>query len=195
MSVFGRFAWRASGALAFAATAVLAITLSGGPVRVSLAVARARCAATTMDIWLGPGSFPRMGQLWDSRYTIEFTNTSRRSCTLSGYPGVWAYRSPVGGRGGSQVGNSAAADVAVEVSKVLLAPGATAHTQGQLGLPVVGCKPVTATDLLVRLPGQGSARFIPHRFPACSAAGADAPVFLRIGAIQPGTGIPGSIRP
>jgi hypothetical protein len=195
MKASTRIALRAAMGVSFVATAALAVTLeSHAPLHAALTAERSGPRTNTcaghLDIWLGLEATSRLTNgTWPmARYTLEFTNVSHASCTLSGYPGVAAY----GGRSGLRIGNAAGLDTAVAVVRVLLAPGATAHTEGELaGFRGAGCRPVTASALRVWLPGQRQSGYVPYQFPACSAAGAGAPVFLRVEAIQPGTGIPG----
>ncbi|MBV9380778.1 MAG: DUF4232 domain-containing protein [Streptosporangiaceae bacterium] len=197
-----RVAWRAGAALAFVATAALAVILSrGAPVPAALtaaggaqtadrAAASPRCTTSSLEIWLGVAQENASGYV---RYPLEFTNVSSTTCALSGYPTVSAYRAGEEGRG--QIGNAAGRDASATVRQVLLAPGATAHTEGRLAaagdFPAARCKPVAAQELRVFPPGQPSARYIPYPFAACSATGPGAPVFLVVQPIQRGTGIPG----
>ena len=87
------------------------------------------------------------------------------------------------------VGNAAVLDTTVAVRRVLLAPGASAHAAVIASVSPGACQPVIAAGLRVVPPGQSDARYIGHALKACSAAGPGAPVFLRVRAVQPGTGI------
>ena len=125
--------WRVATAVAFAATAALAVTLSrGAPIHVALtsdkdrthpAHSRAppaggrgqRCAVSGLRISLGPGARVTAAI---TRYPLDFTNVSDSPCTLAGYPEVSAYRGD-----GIQVGPAAVQDTSVAASRVLLAPG------------------------------------------------------------------------
>jgi len=201
MRASGRL-WRGVAAIAFAATAVVAVTVSrGGPAHVALTSARhpagahgahgasgaAQCAASRLRISLGTGSGPgtsaAAGQgrsAGASVSTLEFTNVSGTACALSGYPAVAAY-----GAGGAQIGNAAGRDTSVAARRVVLAPGATAHAAVVASVSADRCRPVVATGLRVGPPGQSAARYIPHAMPACAVAGPQAPVFLRVWAVQP----------
>lgn len=119
-----------------------------------------------------------------TRFPVEFTNVSDAACTLSGYPQVSAYRA-----GGAQVGNAAVLDASVTTRRIVLTPGATAHAAVVDSVPAARCRPVTATGLRVVPPGQSVARFVRHAVTACSAIGHEAPVFLRVWAVQAGTGV------
>src|SRR5882757_5687829 len=89
--------WRIATAVAFGATAALAVILSrGAPVDAALASAKgpgaqhaaARCALSGLRISLGPGA--RVTTVI-TRYPLDFTNVSGAACTLAGYPQVAAY--------------------------------------------------------------------------------------------------------
>jgi hypothetical protein len=206
----GRQGWRGVVAVAFAATAVLAVTVSrGAPAHVALISARhpsrahgahgahgatgtAQCAASKLRVWLGtssgPGTRAGAGQGRSASATIstlEFTNISGTACALSGYPAVAAY-----GAGGAQIGNAAGRDTSVAARRIVLAPGATAHAAVVASVSAGSCRPVAATGLRVVPPGQSAARYIRHAMPACAVAGQQAPVFLHVRAVQPGSGGP-----
>ena len=195
----GRQGWRGVAAVAFAATAVLAVTVSrGGPGHVALTSARhpgkalvargaAQCATSRLRISLatgsGPGTHASRGHgrsAGISVSTLEFTNVSGIACALSGYPGVAAY-----GAGGAQIGNAAGRDTSVAARRIVLAPGASARAAVLASVSAGSCRPVVATGLRVVPPGQSAARYIRHAFPACGLAGRRAPVFLHVRAVQP----------
>jgi len=137
----GRQGWRGVAAVAFAATAVLAVTVSrAAPAHLALTSARhpsrahgasgaPRCATSRLRISLstgaGPGTRASAGHgssAGASVRTLDFTNVSGTACALSGYPAVAAY-----GTGGAQIGNAAGRDTSVTARRIVLAPGATAH--------------------------------------------------------------------
>lgn len=118
-------------------------------------------------------------------FPLDFTNISRRTCHLAGYPAV-SFATSASGR---RVGTAAALDRSVRIRSVALAPGETAHawlrvTDAQ-NYPVSQCHPVTAHGLRVDLPGQHSTSFLSHAFPVCSAAMGGSQV-LTVQPIQPG---------
>jgi len=133
--------------------------------------------------------------------SIEFANGSPAACALRGYPGVAAYRA-----NGAPVGNPASHDSPAGgqsgAQPVVLAPGASAHSTvlvSAAASPGQQCRPVTAAGLRIAPPGRpaigqagqsgqtGQAgQYVPHPLAACSAAGRNAPVFLRVRAVQPG---------
>jgi hypothetical protein len=201
MKASGRL-WRGVAAIAFAATAVVAVTVNrGGPAHVALTSARhpsaghgpsgaAQCAASVVRIWLGANSGPGLRasaghglSAGASVSTLEFTNVSGTACALSGYPEVAAF-----GADGAQLGNAAGRDTSVAVRRIVLAPGATAHAAVVASVSASSCRPVVATGLRVVPPGQSAARYLRHAVPACGLAGPRAPVFLHVRAVQPGGG-------
>jgi Protein of unknown function (DUF4232) len=194
-----RVAWRVVAALAFAGTAALAVTLTrGAPAHVSLISARdagpagqhasagvPRCAPSGLDISIASrDAADRIVAAHTASLPVDFTNISRAACVLSGYPQVSAYLA-----GGAQVGNAAVLDKSVSARRIMLAPGATAHAAVVESVPSRRCGPVAATGLRVVLPGQDVPRYVRHPMTACSAAGHEAPVFLRVQAVQPGAGV------
>ena len=101
-------------------------------------------------------------------YPLNFTNTSKSSCYLYGYPGV----SFVTGPSGSQIGEPASRNPAVAPSTVILPPGGTAHVTIQvvnaLNYSKSDCQPVTAHWLKVFPPGQFSALYVKFSALTCS---------------------------
>jgi hypothetical protein len=205
MRASGRL-WRGVAAIAFAATAVVAVTVSrGGQAHVALTSARnpsaahgatgaTQCTASRLRISLGAG-FGHGARASAGRgrsagasvsvsiSTLEFTNVSGTACALSGYPEVAAY-----GAGGTQLGNAAGRDASVAARRIVLAPGATAHAAVVASVSAGSCRTVVATGLRVVPPGQSAARYIRHAISACGLAGPQAPVFLHVRAVQPGDG-------
>jgi hypothetical protein len=197
--------WRIAAIVVFGVTAALAVVLTrGAPMHAALTEARhpghpgqaargvaahgaaAPCAESGLSISIGAG--PRAA----TSYRLDFTNTSRASCTLTGYPVVAAYRGDhvrVGNPAGQDMaGPGTGAAAARSARLVLLAPGATAHaaltvtTSMQRG----ACQPVVAAGLRVLAPGGSVPRYIRHPIQACSAAGPRAPVFLRVRSLESG---------
>jgi hypothetical protein len=200
MRAGARLGWRVAAAVAFAATATLAVTLSrGGPLTAALtsakgpgtqhavvtpgrrhAVATLRCAASGLRISVGPGARVTTAI---TRYPLDFTNVSDAPCTLSGYPQVAAY----GGDGG-QVGAAAGHDTSIAAHRILLAPGQTAHASVDAAMPAARCRPVRAAGLRVTPPGQSAPRYIKRPLTTCTAQAPRGQHYLRVRAIQPGTG-------
>ena len=105
---------------------------------------------------------------------IEFTNTSGRTCTLFGYPGVALTTSaaPSG-----QVGAAATRSAASPARVITLAPGASASASLKIAqvanYPAASCGPVSAKYLQVYPPGQKGAVYLPYTGQGCSK-----PVFV-----------------
>jgi Protein of unknown function (DUF4232) len=141
------------------------------------------CSTSGLEVWLGLGEGG--GTAGSTYYPLEFTNVSRTTCRLFGFPGVSARRS-------RQVGSPAKRDHSRRALRVTLAPGATAHALLRIVdvdvLARANCMPVEATSLRVYPPGQTVPATIPFRFRACSAPG---PIFLFVRPVQPSVGIPG----
>jgi hypothetical protein len=210
-----RVAWRVAAAVAFAATAALAITLTRGTSLHAALISARNSSSSTRDTIAGakhPHGGPpqcamsrldvsivstdaagtpsaRIVASHDHVYLVgipvEFTNTSGIACTLSGYPQVSAYVA-----GGTQVGNTAALDTSVTARRIVLAPGASAHAAVVDSASAGRCAMVAATGLRIVAPGQTTPRFVAHAVRACSASGRTAPIFLHVRAIEAGTGGP-----
>jgi hypothetical protein len=138
----------------------------------------ARCAASGLRISVGPGARVTTAI---TRYALDFTNVSRASCTLAGYPEVAAYRGD-----GVQVGAAAGADLSAAARRVLLRPGQTAHAALDAAGPAARCAPVHATGLRVVTPGQTAARYVRRSLAACTARAPRGQDYLRVHAIAPG---------
>jgi len=104
-------------------------------------------------------------------------------CTLAGYPEVTAYQ-------GNKVpvGAAAGRDQSVAARSIVLAPGQTAHATLDAAVPAARCGPVRATGLRVVTPGQKGARYVRRPLTACTVVAPDGQEYLRVRAIQAGTG-------
>lgn len=181
-------------ALVVAGMIVAAVAVASGPTARSSAVltsdsARAavvavpECQAADLGVWFAVDQ--GNGTAGSSYYPLQFTNLSKHTCSLTGFPGV----SAINGNG-KQLGRSAFWSRVTPVRTVLLAPGATAHAELQyLDVAVQtapGCRPlVTASELRVYPPGQRSATHAVFDLPVCSHAHA---VYMNVGPIVPGVG-------
>jgi Protein of unknown function (DUF4232) len=137
-----------------------------------------RCTARQTLIWLGVGGGG--GTAGTIFYPLQFTNVSRHTCSLIGFPKAAAIS-----RNGHQIGKSSRA-LRMRHGFVVLVPGATAHAA--LGIIEAGnvCNhPVNAASLKVRAPHQGRSTQIPFAFQACHGKRV-----LVVGPVQPGVGIP-----
>ena len=195
---------RIATAVAFGATAALAITLNrGAPVHAALAsekgqnapsaapatrspapatrptAAEPRCAASGLRISVGAGSRVTTAT---TQYALDFTNVGAASCTLTGYPEVTAYQGD-----GTEVGAAAVRDTSAAAPRVVLAPGQTAHASLDASLSV-RCRPVRVAGLRVVPPNQSAARYVKRSLTACAAKVPSGEDYLRVRAIQPGSG-------
>jgi hypothetical protein len=194
---------RIATAVAFGATAALAITLNrGAPVHAALAWEKGQkaahaaaatrspaattlstatvpsCAMSRLRISVGTGS--RVTTVV-TRYPLDFTNVSGAPCTLTGYPEVTAYQ------GDAVVGGVAVRETSVGAARVLLEPGQTAHTSLDASLSAK-CRPVRVSGLRVVTPGQSAARYVKRSLTACADRVPADEGYLRVRAIQPGSG-------
>ncbi len=141
------------------------------------------CTAGDLGVWVaftqGNGA---AGSIY---YPLQFTNLSRHTCAMRGFPGVSAID-----RNGHQLGSPAGWATQVAAHTVVLAPGATAHTILRYSDVEVstapGCDPVFSTfKLRVYPPGQYSATYAFFGLEACSHAG---PIYMSVEPILPGVG-------
>ena len=143
-----------------------------------------RCATGALTVWLG---IPGNGAAGSISYQLELSNTSARTCTLYGFPGVSAV-SPNGG----QLGRAAARDYTDPIRLVTLRRGATAHVLLKVvdvgNFPPRRCHPATAVALRVYPPNDRRSLEVPLSFRACRKSG---PVFLYVRTTVGGAGIPG----
>ena len=176
-SVAGLIVTSAAFAASSSGTALKADTAPAAP-----AAVRA-CTASDLGAWValtqGNGA---AGSIF---YPLQFTNLSRHTCALRGFPGVSAIN-----RSGHQLGSPAIWDHLIPVRTVVLAPGATAHTILRYSDATIatapGCHPTFSTfELRIYPPGQYRATYAAFGLQACSHAG---PVYLGVEPIQPGVG-------
>jgi hypothetical protein len=163
--------------LAFlSAVAAVAAAAAAGPAGAAQATTP-RCATSGLVVWLDTRGDGAAGSVF---YRLKFTNLSRRTCTLTGYPGV----SAVDLRG-RRLGTPAGRDPARPVRTVRLAPRATASTVLQIvsadNFPRARCRQTTAAGLRVFPPNQTKAKIVPFPFRACARSG---PVFLQVRTVR-----------
>ena len=174
-------------AVAAAAAASLAISTAAYAATSSPSAPAAlipRCTASDLGVWVaidqGNGA---AGTIY---YPLEFTNLSRHTCYLYGYPGVAAIDSS-----GNQLGSPANWESLAGARIVNVAPGATARTILGYHDVVVGTAPGCASVkqavvLRVYPPGQRSATDAAFPAPACAHRG---PIYLTVeNPIIPGVG-------
>ncbi|MGD0873836.1 MAG: DUF4232 domain-containing protein [Acidimicrobiales bacterium] len=130
----------ACGVVAVPAATVVASAASGSPATV------ANCRASSTDVWAAVEGDGTAGTVF---YELEFSNVGSRTCTLRGYPSVWAVS-----LSGHEIGRSASRRGSP--STVTLHPGSTAHAI--LGVVDTGAlcsgPGVAAAGLEVVPPGQ-----------------------------------------
>jgi hypothetical protein len=154
-------------------TAAYAATSSGTAITAPTAIPK--CTAFDLGVWVAVGE--GNGAAGTIYYPLQFTNVSRHTCSLFGYPGVSALD-----RNGHQLGSPANWGSRAGARTVYLAPGATAHTLLAYHDAAVttepGCDPVFSTALL-RLypPDQRQSTFAEFSLEACSHAG---PIYMSI---------------
>ena len=167
-----------------AATTIFAASSSGTALAADSAPAAVpACTAADLGAWVAVDQ--GNGAAGSIYYPLQFTNLSRHTCAMRGFPGVSAID-----RNGHQLGSPAGWSTMVAAHTVVLAPGATAHTMLQYSDAEVttapGCNPVFTTfELRVYPPGQYSATHAAFGLEACSHAG---PVYMRVEPILPGVG-------
>jgi len=116
---------------------------------------------------------------------IDFTNISKATCTLYGYPGVsLAAGTPV-----TQVGMAASRSTVAGPATVTLAPGATGNallriTQA-LNYPQTKCSPKKTTYLQIYPPNQTTPIYLAYASTGCSSTSVN---LLTIGVVQAGAG-------
>jgi hypothetical protein len=169
------------------ATAALPGMVLAGPAMASAAAPRAnagaapaipRCHSGQTLTWLGLGLGG--GTAGTIFYPLEFTNISKHTCELSGYPSVAAL-----GKNGRQIGKSSRR-LTSHHRAITLRPRQTAHAS--LGIIEAGnvCnKPVNASALKIRAPHQARATRLPFQFQACRGKRV-----LVAGPVRAGVGIP-----
>jgi hypothetical protein len=130
----------------------------------SSSAAGTACATSALQVKLGASD----GYAGGVYQTIDFTNTSGSSCTLTGYPGV----SLVTGPSHQQLGLAAKrSTTGAPAATVTLGPGDTANAVVQivdaLNFPSSSCSPAKAADLKVFPPNQFTAVYLPDTSYGC----------------------------
>ncbi len=155
-----------TGAVLLSAIAMLAAELT--PSAGAAASRRApRCATAQLVIWLN--EVPGNGAAGSVFHQLAFTNLSRRTCTLRGFP-----RASAANLHGRRVGGFATREVGVKAHTVRLRPGDTAFAGLRIveaqNFPHATCRPVTAAGLRVWPPGRHASKLVPFPFEACARA-------------------------
>jgi hypothetical protein len=139
------------------------------------------CATRDLQAKAGVGQ----GAAGSVYQVIDFTNISKATCTLYGYPGVsLAAGTPV-----TQVGMAASRSTVAGPATVTLAPGQTGNallriTQA-LNYPQAKCSPKKTTYLQIYPPNQTTPIYLAYATTGCSSTSVN---LLTIGVVQPGAG-------
>jgi hypothetical protein len=168
----------------------IALAASGSPAAANHSAAArshalaARCQSGVLTDWIGLPGDAKAGSTW---YMVEISNTSTKTCTLFGFPGVSAV-----GANGRQLGSPAARVHAWTELPLTLRPHDTVHfvlgITDTANYATASCHPATAYGLRVYAPGAYASKTIPFRFAGCSRRG---PAFLQVSPTIGSTGIPG----
>jgi len=166
-----------------AASAAFAVT--SPPAAAATAIPRCT-GGDSLGVWLPPDQ--GNGAAGTIYYPLEFTNFSRHTCYLRGFPGVSAID-----RNGKQLGSPARWETSAPFGlprTVILAPGATAHAMFAYHDAAIftspGCHAVSiASELRVYPPNEHTATHALFGFQVCAHPG---PVYLSVGPIRPGVG-------
>lgn len=124
---------------------------------------------------------------------LDFTNVSRHSCQMYGFPGV----SWVSGNPGSQIGDAASRVTSYGSQTVTLAPGGQAHAW--LGIadagnfPPAACHEVTAHWLKIFPPDQYAALYTSLTSQVCSVKISGGSTPLTVLPIRPGAAVTGNV--
>lgn len=126
-----------------------------------------KCASSQLVIWLN--EVPGSGAAGSVFHQLGFTNLSKRTCTLRGYPRVTAANLH-----GGKVGGFATREATGALHTVRLHPGDSAFATLRIveaqNFPHSTCHPVTAAGLRVSPPGRHSFKTVPFPFEACARA-------------------------
>jgi hypothetical protein len=135
------------------------------------------CETPGLVIWLDTNGNGTAGTIF---FKLHFTNLSGHTCTLNGFPFLFAVNLT-----GHQVGPRATFRRPPSPHLVRLANGKTATAV--LGIVETGnfprkaCRPVTAAGLRVFPPNQTRSKLVPFPFSACSRP--HGPASLNVGAV------------
>jgi hypothetical protein len=123
------------------------------------------CATSQLVIWLN--EVPGDGAAGSIFSQLGFTNLSRRTCTLRGYPRVTA-----ASLHGGAVGGVASREAVGKPHTVRLRPGDSAFATLRIveaqNFPHSACHPVMAAGLRVSPPGRHAHKIVPYPFEACA---------------------------
>lgn len=172
-----RIAAAAAVASAIILAPAMALASPGTPARPDTSAFTPLCQTPGLVVWLDTQANGAAGTIF---YKLHFTNLSGRTCTLNGFPFLFAVN-----LAGRQVGPRAVFRKPPSPRLVRLANGKTATAV--LGIVETGnfsrsaCRPVTAAGLRVFPPNQTRSKLVPFPFSACSRK--HGPASLTIGAV------------
>ena len=113
-------------------------------------------------------------------YNVRFTNATRTTCHLFGYPGIVAFANA------RQLGAPAGRNPGVPRMVVTIAPGATAHSLLQItnagNYPAATCRPALAEGIRVIPPNTSTRKLNRLSFQACSSG----IVYMFVSPVGPG---------
>ncbi len=159
------------------AAALLAAAVIAAPAASAAPMARP-CSPNNLVVWAGP--MAGGGTAGGFGYEIKFTNLGNGTCTLSGFPGVYAVDLK-----GKRIGANATHG-AGKVKQIVLSPGgaamATLQVADALNFPKAKCAPTMAAGLRIALPGGSGAKVAPIAFETCAKPTAKT---LSVGAVEP----------
>jgi hypothetical protein len=165
---------------ASASTAAPSASTGAGTASPTPAGAAAACPTRSLSVKAGAAQ----GAAGSVFQTLDFTNISRVTCTLYGYPGV----SLAGGKPVSQLGPAARESHQAPRRLVTLVPGAVASAVLRIvqaaNFPPAKCHLVKADYLQIYPPNQTTPVYLPYKAQAC----ANPVQILTIGVVQPGAG-------
>jgi Domain of unknown function (DUF4232) len=174
----------AAAAVAGLAVAGPALAQQSHPASVASSKATPACQSSGIDDWINTNGDGAAGTIF---FHLEFTNLSGHTCTLEGFPFLFAVN-----LSGHQIGNDAVFNHSFPVNSVTVGNGKTVHAV--LGIvdagnfPKSACKPVTAAGLEVFAPTgiNEVGRTVPFPFSACSTHGAHTPNSLNVTPVHSG---------
>ena len=140
----------------------VALAVSSGP---QGRASTPRCNQSDTYVWFALSPNGTAGPVF---YPVEFTNTGRAACTLTGFPGVSAISKTL-----HQIGQ-AASRVKVAVHTVTIKPGQTAHALLGVIDPgfITGCHRAAADGLKVYPPNEKAKQdVLSFSFEACKNKG------------------------
>lgn len=169
--------------LAFVTSAASASPMpTAATVHTAAAARTPKCTAADLGVWAAYDQ--QAGAAGTLVFPLEFTNVSRHTCTLYGFPGVSAIAP-----NGRQLGLPAAWDTVARPRIVRLVPGATAHAMLFYSNAVASTCPssTAAAQLRVYPPSQRQADHTLWSLPGCASSQSGAQ-YLRVRVIAAGIG-------